>query len=147
MTVSTNLGAPIHIEDFANTVKTFHKGYFAVHVNYESTMPNRHVTLVTPASSSFAFSLFQMNAIKLFAFHMLESYFWEKNRGCLITKNRNFTSHQRIEIVNTIVDFLLEIFVNPSVVQKTLTAQAAVIAFPRLEFTAGEATVSEILSF
>lgn len=74
---------------------------------------------------------------------MLQSYFFDKNAGHLLTKNNLLRPAQRKAIVNTIVDFMLEVFGNePTNVQKILTAQAAIIEFPGLKFTEGEGNVS-----
>lgn len=73
---------------------------------------------------------------------MIENYFWAKNLEQYIIKGRKLTNSQRINIVNTLVDFLFETFgVNPSAVQKAITAAAAIVLFPGLEFKDGESTV------
>lgn len=73
---------------------------------------------------------------------MLESYFFQKNLGHLITKSKTLTALQRKHIVNVIADFILDVFGSPSYTQKLITAQAAIVAFPGLEYVGGEGTVS-----
>lgn len=73
---------------------------------------------------------------------MIENYFWAKNKEQYLTKELRLTNSQRINIVNTLVDFLVEIFgINATTVQKTITAVAAIVLFPGLEFKDGESTV------
>lgn len=73
---------------------------------------------------------------------MLRSYFFDKNVEHLLTKNKLLSKEQRNSIVNIIVDFILEVFGNEAThTQKVLTAQAAIIEFPGLEFKEGDGTV------
>lgn len=46
--MTTNLGAPIAVHDFAETVTTFHKGNFSINVQYESTVAGPNLKMVTP---------------------------------------------------------------------------------------------------
>lgn len=48
LSLSTNFGAPVSVEDFAIIVKTFHKGNFLLNVDYESTVANSNLKYVTP---------------------------------------------------------------------------------------------------
>lgn len=74
---------------------------------------------------------------------MLRTYFFDRNFAHLLTKNKLLPVEQRKKIVNVIVDFILESFgMEPTFVQKVITAQAAIVEFPGLEFTEGEGTVS-----
>lgn len=64
-----------------------------------------------------------------------------------LIKEPKLTNSQRIQIVHTLVDFLIEIFgVNASTVQKTITAVAAIVLFPGLEFKDGESTVRALIN-
>lgn len=73
---------------------------------------------------------------------MLQNYFLGKSLGHLLTKDRILPVEKRRNIVNTIVDFMLEIYGNEhTYAQKAITAQAAVIEFPGLEFSGGNPTV------
>lgn len=73
---------------------------------------------------------------------MIENYFWAKNADNHLIKDRKLTPNQRNNIVNTLVDFMFESFgTEPSPVQKTITAAAAVTLFPGLDFKDGESTV------
>lgn len=46
--MTTNLGAPIQVEDFAEVVTTFHKGNFYIDVSYDSTVADPSLKTVTP---------------------------------------------------------------------------------------------------
>lgn len=73
---------------------------------------------------------------------MLQNYFLSKSLAHLITKDRLLPPEKRKNIVNTIVDFMLEIFgTELTYAQKIVTAQAAIIEFPGLEFKDGNPTV------
>lgn len=73
---------------------------------------------------------------------MLQNYFLSKSLGHLLTKDSLIPNERRKQIVNTIVDFMLEIFGHDlTYAQKVITAQAAVIEFPSLEFKEGNSTV------
>lgn len=77
---------------------------------------------------------------------MLQTYFHDKNVSHLLTKNKLLSVEQRKAIVNMIVDFILEVFgYEPTYVQKIITAQAAIVEFPGLEFVGGEGTVSILM--
>lgn len=66
---------------------------------------------------------------------MLQNYFFGKSLGHLLTKEKLLPTDKRRSIVNTIVDFMFEIFGDePTYTQKLVTAQAAIIEFPGLEF-------------
>lgn len=138
--LTTNLGAPVPVEDFVSIVQTFHKGNFVLNVDYESTVACSNLKFVTPLV------IFSISAIKKnneLQIQMLRSYFFDKSVEHFLTKNKVLTKEQRNSIVNTIVDFILEVFGNePTHTQKALTAQAAIIEFPGLEFNGGDATVS-----
>lgn len=74
---------------------------------------------------------------------MIENYFFAKSLGNLLTKDKLLPIEKRKDIVNTIVDFMLEFFgADLTYAQKLVTAQAAVIEFPGLEFTNGNPTVN-----
>lgn len=69
---------------------------------------------------------------------MLHNYFLSKSLENLLTKDQNLPTDKRRSIVNAIVDFMLEIFgYQLTYAQKVVTAQAAVIEFPGLEFKNG----------
>lgn len=75
-------------------------------------------------------------------FQMLQNYFLSKSLGHLLTKDNLIPNEKRKQIVNTIVDFMLEIFgTDLTYAQKVITAQATVIEFPGLEFKDGNPTV------
>lgn len=48
LSMTTNLGAPIPVDDFAETITTFHKGNFFLNVEYESTVADPKLKVVTP---------------------------------------------------------------------------------------------------
>lgn len=48
LSLTTNLGAPVPLEDFVSIVKTFHKGNFVLNVSYESTVATSNLKFVTP---------------------------------------------------------------------------------------------------
>lgn len=78
---------------------------------------------------------------------MLETYFHTKGNGALLSLTKVLTPDQRKTIVNAIVDFIFESFGNdPTRMQKVMTAQAAIILFPALEYVGadGESTVSKM---
>lgn len=73
---------------------------------------------------------------------MIQNYFFGKSLGHLLTKEKLIVLEKRKLIVNTIVDFMLEIFgAELTYTQKVVTAQAVVIEFPGLEFKDGNPTV------
>lgn len=79
---------------------------------------------------------------------MIENHFFSKSLGHLLTKERLLTPEKRKTIVNTIVDFILEIFsVDVTYAQKVVTSQAAIIVFPGLEFRDGNPTVKFSIPF
>lgn len=78
---------------------------------------------------------------------MLENFFWQKNANDSIVKEKILSVDQRKNIVNTVVDFIIEAFGNePTTVQKIITAQAAIVLCPGLEFREGESTVRIFLT-
>lgn len=79
---------------------------------------------------------------------MLRNYFFAKSLAHLLTKDRLLLPEKRKNIVNTIVDFMLEIFgTELTHAQKIVTAQAAIAEFPGLEFTEGNPTVKFSIRF
>lgn len=147
LSMTTNLGAPINIDDFAETVQTFHKGNFFINVSYESTIADSNIKAVTPlVTSNCTFRICSHIYIcsEYFGsnFQMIQNYFFGKSLGHLLTKEKLIVPEKRRLIVNTIVDFMLEIFgADLTYTQKVVTAQAAVIEFPGLEFKDGSPTV------
>lgn len=73
---------------------------------------------------------------------MIRNYFLGKSLAHLLTKEKLISREKRKQIVNTVVDFMLEIFgYELTYAQKIVTAQATVIEFPGLEFKDGDPTV------
>lgn len=139
-----NKGTPIPTEEFVGIVKTFHKSDFSLIVEYNCMVATKDLKIVTPLVSEIFYTFEIDNQNVNFKFQMIESYFWSKNAGQFLVKNVKLTVNQRTNIVNTIVDFMIQTFgINVTSVQKTLTAAAAVMLFPGLEFKGGESTVSE----
>lgn len=104
----------------------------------------KDLKIVTPLVGKIFYTFEFDSQVANYQFQMIESYFWSKNAGQFLIKNMKLTVNQRTNIVNTIVDFMIQTFgINVTSVQKTLTAAAAVILFPGLEFKGGEGTVSK----
>lgn len=73
---------------------------------------------------------------------MIESYFWAKGSEKFLINSRSLSTPQRTNIVNVIVDFMVESFgIDATPVQRAITAAAAVVLFPGLEFRDGDSTV------
>lgn len=53
LSLTTNLGAPIAVSDFVETITTFHKGNFYLNVSYESTVVDTNLKMVTPLVTFF----------------------------------------------------------------------------------------------
>lgn len=76
---------------------------------------------------------------------MIQNYFFGKSLGHLLTKEKILNSAKRKLIVNTIVDFMVEIYgADVAYTQKVVVAQAAVIEFPGLAYEDGNSTVNII---